>query len=121
LHLDGCDLAECNACGEQIGGCLCDAESAPFFDFPTFCSKCGKVDPDFFLVSDEEWNETVPFKHRNDVICWECYCFMRSRLNLPESIPELSTNDISKKIDEIAKLALEFGDLEIAIRYYFTT
>lgn len=49
----------------------------PHFYFPGICTRCGTVEPGFFMVSDEEWQSTVPKNHWGDIICRECFDKMR--------------------------------------------
>lgn len=45
----------------------------PYIDFPNLCIKCGKRNPEFFKVSNEEWEKFIPMKQRNEILCIECY------------------------------------------------
>jgi len=45
----------------------------PYFHFSNICTRCGEVEPDLFMVSDEEWQSVVPENHWCDVICRTCF------------------------------------------------
>jgi hypothetical protein len=57
---------------ETLGG------RVPYIDWPILCARCGKLWPDFFHVSDDEWARYVEPAHRQDVLCAECYEFIKS-------------------------------------------
>lgn len=57
---------------ETLGG------RVPYIDWPILCARCGKLWPDFFRVSDEEWTRYIEPEHRYDVVCTECYEFIKS-------------------------------------------
>lgn len=52
----------------------------PFFSFPLICSRCGEVDPEFFMVPDEVWQSVVPEDHWSDIICRTCFDEMKRLL-----------------------------------------
>ena len=41
--------------------------------YPQFCSRCAEPWPDFFMVSNKEWEKYIEPDHRNDIICRDCY------------------------------------------------
>jgi hypothetical protein len=45
----------------------------PFIQWPTVCARCGKLWPEMFMVSDEEWNHYIEIRHRHDILCRECF------------------------------------------------
>lgn len=49
----------------------------PYFRFPNICSRCGDVDPELFMVPNEEWKSVVPEDHWGDVICRPCFDEMK--------------------------------------------
>lgn len=55
-------------------------ENEEDIDWPNLCGRCGKLWPDFFQVPDEEWARYVEPAHRQDVLCAECYEFIKSAI-----------------------------------------
>jgi hypothetical protein len=53
----------------------------PFILYPQFCAKCGKQWPEFFLVPDEEWNHYIQPDKRSEIICRECYDFIKEAID----------------------------------------
>ena len=45
----------------------------PYIQYPVICSKCGVKWPEFFKVSDLEWEKYIEPRQRDSVICWTCY------------------------------------------------
>ena len=64
--------AEWDAIIETLGG------RVPYIDYPNLCCRCGKLWPDMFLVSDEEWARYVEPAHSHEMLCAECYAFIKS-------------------------------------------
>ena len=81
LHLPGCDLERCFWCGGQLLSCGCemaeDKDRIPWIQYPNICQKCGKLWPDLFMVPDEEWEHYIESGMRDNVICRECYDFIK--------------------------------------------
>lgn len=44
---------------------------------PNLCIRCGKVDPDFFMVPDDEWRAVIPIHLRKKIFCMACYEHVR--------------------------------------------
>lgn len=45
----------------------------PYIMYPNICGRCGKLWPDMFNVSDEEWEKYVPLRERRLLLCQVCY------------------------------------------------
>ena len=45
----------------------------PYIRYPIVCARCGKLYPEFFDVSDEEWNKYIEPNKRGSVLCKNCY------------------------------------------------
>ncbi len=45
----------------------------PHLDIPQICPICGKDNPEFFNVADNEWGKYVIPKYQDEIICIECY------------------------------------------------
>lgn len=96
IHEWGCDMERCPFCGWQLISCNCASEMfqvdelsdeldikrramitekgrVPYIRYPVLCGKCGELWPDFFMVSDEEWNHYIQLNMQGTVICKECY------------------------------------------------
>ena len=103
IHQFNCDMEVCPFCGNQLLMCnLSDGEGSdkyvmsdkaptiysisrdetkariPYIEYPVLCAKCGKKYPDFFHVSDEEWEQYIQPDRRHEVICRECYDYIKS-------------------------------------------
>lgn len=52
---------------------LRDKGRVPYLVFPNLCCRCGKLWPEMFHVSDEEWERYVPIAQRRRMLCRECY------------------------------------------------
>lgn len=48
----------------------------PFIEYPTICAKCGKVDPELFMVPDRIWEKYIQPTMRNEVLCRPCFDFV---------------------------------------------
>lgn len=53
----------------------------PYIIYPVICGKCGKLWPEFFKVSPEEWERYIEPEMRREVICWECYVKIRAAVD----------------------------------------
>lgn len=59
---------------EKIWDAILEAKGkVPYIVFPNICGRCGKLWPDFFRVSDEEWKKYIPIDSRELIICRTCY------------------------------------------------
>lgn len=45
----------------------------PYICFPNMCGRCGRLWPDMFAVSDEEWKKYIPIRSRDLMLCQPCY------------------------------------------------
>lgn len=53
----------------------------PYIVYPVICSKCGKLWPDFFMVSDEEWKKYIQKDMQDTVICLKCYKHIKNKID----------------------------------------
>lgn len=61
---------------EQYKKWLCILEKKgriPFILYPLICARCGKLWPEFFKVSDKEWEKHIQRDKRNSILCKDCY------------------------------------------------
>lgn len=49
----------------------------PYIYYPNICGKCGAVNPELFMVPDKEWNYYIEKNERKQVICHECYDYIK--------------------------------------------
>lgn len=49
----------------------------PYIFYPNVCARCGKLMPDLFQVSNEEWEHYIEIGERKNVICRECYNYIK--------------------------------------------
>ena len=52
---------------------LNDKGRVPFIVYQNMCAKCGKLWPDMFKVSDEDWERYVEIGERDKMLCKPCY------------------------------------------------
>jgi len=45
----------------------------PYIRWPNLCAYCGKLWPEMFHVSKEEWERYIEPAKRNAIVCRECY------------------------------------------------
>ena len=70
------DIYENGLTDEQHKKWVCILEKkgrVPFILYPLICAKCGKLWPEFFKVSDEEWEKYIQGNKRNSILCIDCY------------------------------------------------
>jgi hypothetical protein len=54
----------------------------PFIKYPNVCAKCGVLYPEFFRVSNEEWEKYIEIEMRGSIICKACYSYIKHVVNL---------------------------------------
>jgi hypothetical protein len=63
--------------GQQWDEMLRKKGRIPFILYPLLCAKCGKLWPEFFRVPDEEWNRYIQPDKQRQVICRDCYEYVK--------------------------------------------
>jgi hypothetical protein len=53
----------------------------PYIQYPNLCGRCGELYPDFFRVSDEEWQHYIQPDKQKDIICRRCYLYIKSTID----------------------------------------
>ncbi|HEV2664228.1 MAG TPA: hypothetical protein VG324_04920, partial [Blastocatellia bacterium] len=53
----------------------------PFILYPQLCAKCGRQWPEFFMAPDEEWARYIQPDKQGEIICRECYDFIREAID----------------------------------------
>jgi hypothetical protein len=53
----------------------------PFIKYPNVCAKCGALYPEFFRVSDDEWERYVEIDMRRSILCKACYAYIKQVTN----------------------------------------
>ncbi|MCZ7603139.1 MAG: hypothetical protein M5R37_09735 [Melioribacteraceae bacterium] len=81
-HEDGCTLEYCPVCRNEKIFCQCNEVEdkklrTPYIEYPLLCAKCGKKYPDLFRVDDREWEYYIQPDKRKEIICEECYNFIK--------------------------------------------
>ncbi len=49
----------------------------PFVKYPNVCAKCGELNPEFFRVSDAEWQKYVQIDMRKAILCKNCFSYIK--------------------------------------------
>lgn len=53
----------------------------PYIVYPNLCAKCGKLWPEMFRVSDDEWRRYIQPDMRREMICLECWTFITTAVD----------------------------------------
>lgn len=56
---------------------LLEGVRIPWIQYPNVCAKCGKLWPKMFSVSDEEWKHYIEKGERGQIICLDCYSYIK--------------------------------------------
>lgn len=90
LHKIGCDMERCPICGGQMISCDCsyefmppDDKRIPWIHVPVLCALCGTKNPPHFMVSNQEWQTTVPKHLQDNVLCWPCFARLKTLMAGP--------------------------------------
>jgi len=85
-------MARCSYCGVEEGyrhiwNCRLVIDSLePFFMRPVLCARCGIANPRLFKVAERDWADTIGKTYKTtDVLCFDCYKFIRWLRNFKES------------------------------------
>ncbi len=50
-----------------------DKGRVPWIQYPCVCVRCGKLWPNFFSVTDKEWQGYIELSRRDSLLCRSCY------------------------------------------------
>jgi len=84
LHKYPCIMEICPYCDCLLLDCECidsinkdiekhKSERIPYVKIPLICRICGKINPDFFMVSDKEWDKYVVPPLKEEILCLDCF------------------------------------------------
>lgn len=59
----------------------------PFIFYPNICIRCGKLWPQMFMVSPEEWSYYVEPRHRDQMLCFDCWITIRGMIDRHKKRP----------------------------------
>jgi hypothetical protein len=93
-----CFQEKCPFCGHQLVTCDCAFEKrlgqgrrweqllekkgrVPFIVYPNVCARCGKLWPPMFMVPDEEWERYVEPAMRREIMCRECFTWIKKMID----------------------------------------
>ena len=62
----------------------------PYIFYPNVCARCGELMPDLFSVSNQEWKHYIEISERNQVICRNCFDYIKEVIddNISGGLPE---------------------------------
>lgn len=105
---------KCHDCGVKEGQLHregCDSESPePFIWYPNICIKCGKINPDLFQVSNDEWRKYIEPRMRDKILCLECYAFIK---HVIDKYNISYQNELKDKILQLQDLATIQAHIDI--------
>ncbi|MHB8628551.1 MAG: hypothetical protein ACYDBJ_20310 [Aggregatilineales bacterium] len=52
---------------------LAEKGRIPYIEWPHICARCGAFWPDFFMVSDADWERYIEPDKRDKIVCLPCY------------------------------------------------
>jgi hypothetical protein len=52
---------------------LAEKGRVPYIVFPNICRRCGQLWPAMFGVPTADWEKYVPIRHREEMLCLDCY------------------------------------------------
>ena len=53
----------------------------PYIFYPNVCARCGELMPDLFIVSNQEWERYIEISERKQVICRNCYDYIKALID----------------------------------------
>ena len=72
----------------------------PHIQWPNICARCGKLWPEMFIVSDEEWEKYVMIRKRDKMLCLPCYDQIKEWIDRGQSWSDETSSDILDKLGE---------------------
>jgi hypothetical protein len=68
---------------------LAEAGQIPYIQWPVLCAYCGEQWPDFFSVSDDEWQHYIQPSMQHKVVCKKCYQHIKRVNNKAEKVAQM--------------------------------
>lgn len=105
-------MERCPVCGKQLIGCsekhfklVEDGKIAriPYIQPLVQCAVCNELFPDFFKVSDEEWDKYIIPSLKHEVLCQDCYDVMKKLF--PDGWRFISKSNVQQSVLEGKKEA----------------
>ena len=66
---------------EQWINILKEKGRIPYIIYPWVCARCGKVWPEEFYVSNEEWEKYIPIIRRDKILCLDCFNIIKNLID----------------------------------------